>query len=53
MLDILVAEAAAVATHSESDIVAAGLIPCARVLCPERLDGVSALNADWHIRQWL
>jgi hypothetical protein len=49
MFDILVAEAATVAAHSESDIVSAGLVPCARICSPERLDGMSAFNADWHI----
>lgn len=50
MLDILVAEAAAVATHGESDIVSAGLVPCARVCRPERLDRVPALNTNGHDR---
>jgi hypothetical protein len=48
MLDILVAEAATVATHCESNIVSAGLVPCARVCRPERLDRVPALNTDGH-----
>lgn len=49
MLDILVAELAAVATHSEADVVPASLVPCSRVLRPERLDGVSAFDADGHL----
>jgi hypothetical protein len=49
MFDILVAEAATVAAHSESDIVSAGLVSCARICSPERLDRMSAFDADWHI----
>jgi hypothetical protein len=34
MLDVLVAEAPALATHSQSNIVPARLVAGARVLCP-------------------
>lgn len=34
MLDVLVAEAAAVAAHSQPDVVSAGLVTGARVLGP-------------------
>lgn len=48
MLNILVAELAAVATNGQPDIVSAGLVTRARVLGPERLDWVLALDADGH-----
>lgn len=48
VLDVLVAEAAAVLAHSEADIVAARRIACARVLRPQRLDRVPAFDADRH-----
>lgn len=46
MLDVLVAEAPAVATDRQADIRAR--VPRARVLRPERPDGVAALDADGH-----
>lgn len=49
MLDILVAEVAAVATDSKSNIVPTRLIPCARICRPERLHRVPAFDADGHI----
>lgn len=48
VFDILVAELAAVAAYCQSDVVAAGLVTGARVLGPECLDGVLALDADGH-----
>jgi hypothetical protein len=49
MLDILVAEAAAVATDSKSNIVSTRLVPCARICCPQRLHRVPAFDADGHL----
>lgn len=46
VLDVLVAEAPAVLADRQPDVVAARLVAAA--LAPERLDGVSALNADRH-----
>lgn len=48
MLDVFVAEAAAVAAHRQADVVAARLVAGARVLGPQRLDGVAAFYADRH-----
>lgn len=46
VLDVLVAEPPAVPAHREPDIRAR--VADARVLCPERPDGVPALDADGH-----
>lgn len=46
VLDVLVAEPAAVLAHRQADIVARRLVACA--LAPESLDGVFAFDADWH-----
>lgn len=55
VLDIFVAEPAAVLAHGQPDIVARGLV--ARAFAPERLDGVPAFDADRHClrigRAWL
>ena len=48
VLDVLVAEAAAVLAHRQPDVVATRLVAAA--LAPERLDGVPALYADGHGR---
>lgn len=52
MLDVLVAEAAAVAAHCQADVVAARLVARTRVLRPQRLDRVPALDADRHGGRW-
>lgn len=49
MLNILVAEGAAVATDSKSNIVSTRLIPCTRVCRPKRLNGMSAFDTDGHL----
>lgn len=48
MLDVLVAEAPALAAHRQPDVVAARLVARARVLRPQRLDRVPALDANRH-----
>lgn len=48
VLDILVAKLATVPADRQSDVVSTRLVTCARVLGPERLDGVLALDADGH-----
>lgn len=48
VLDILVAEPAAVATDRQPDVVPAGPVAGTRVLRPERLHRVLALDADGH-----
>lgn len=48
VLNILVAKLTAVAAHSQSDVMAAGLVTGTRVLGPERLDRVLTLDADGH-----
>ena len=53
MLNILVAEGAAVATDSKSNIVSTRFIPCTRICRPQRLHGVSAFYTDGHLeRSW-
>jgi hypothetical protein len=53
MLDVFVAEATAVPAHGQADVVAARLVAGARVLCPQRLDRVTAFYADRHRGQSL
>ena len=48
VLDVLVAEAAAVLADRQPDVVAARRVPRALVLRPERLDRRPALDADRH-----
>ena len=48
VLDILVAEAAAVPAHREPDVMPARFVAGARILRPQRLDGVPAFNAHRH-----
>lgn len=49
MLNILVAEGAAVATDSKSNIVSTRLIPCTRICRPKRLNRMSAFDTDGHL----
>lgn len=46
VLDVLVAEAAAVATDGQADVVAGGFVAGAGA--PEGVDGVAAFDADGH-----
>lgn len=50
VLDVLVAEPAAVLAHRQPDVVPARRVPRPRVLRPEGLDRVPALDADGHLR---
>lgn len=50
VLDILVAEAPALLAHRQPDVVSARRVPGSRVLRPQRLDRVPALDADRHSR---
>lgn len=48
VLDVLVAEATAVLAHRQPDVVPARRVTGARVLRPQRLHRVPALDADGH-----